>query len=462
MSEKITIQDIIELLAEKHNMSPKEADIFVKSMFELIEDALTIEKYVKVKGFGTFKLMEVKSREGVNIDARERIEIQGHAKISFTPDSNMKNLINKPFAHFETVILNEKTKLKDVVIEIEGEKEETFEDIVTNIIEETIVTENVASAELAEEINSITDEDIVIFEETLTANKPIVAEKLNTTEEETLESSEANLLSSEQENIIKESKKSIEDIITATIDLTQKTIKEEPIITIADSARIASCENKTLAESISLMKSNSSKESSTKEVVLTNPTYKAEKGTRISCDISNTSKTKVTRKVIIVIILMCIAGGIYWYLQSKIQPLIPIQSNSLVLQKRENSKVLTPINDSLTQHKDTANILIHIPKQESTTLSLQDTKTINAKKLSSIAKETSLADTVEYDITGTKTNYTLQEGESLVKLAVKFYGTKKLWPYIVRHNKNIIKDANKVPVGTILRIPELTPKTKES
>ena len=74
-----------------------------------------------------------------------------------------------------------------------------------------------------------------------------------------------------------------------------------------------------------------------------------------------------------------------------------------------------------------------------------------------VAKET-LADTVEYDITGTKTNYTLQEGESLVKLAVKFYGTKKLWPYIVKHNKNIIKDADRVPIGTTLRIPELTPK----
>ena len=74
-----------------------------------------------------------------------------------------------------------------------------------------------------------------------------------------------------------------------------------------------------------------------------------------------------------------------------------------------------------------------------------------------IAKVT-LADTVEYDIVGTKVNYTLQEGESLIKLALKFYGTKKLWPYIVRHNKNVIKDADRVPIGTTLRIPELAPK----
>ena len=67
MSEKVTIQDIIELLAEKHSMTKKDAEIFVKGMFELIEEALATEKYVKVKGLGTFKLTEVESRESVNV-----------------------------------------------------------------------------------------------------------------------------------------------------------------------------------------------------------------------------------------------------------------------------------------------------------------------------------------------------------------------------------------------------------
>ena len=127
MSEKVTIQDIIELLAEKHSMTKKDAEIFVKGMFELIEEALVTEKYVKVKGLGTFKLTEVESRESVNVNTGERIEIQGHTKISFTPDSSMKDLINKPFAHFETVILNENTKLEDTETEIEGEEEDTFD-----------------------------------------------------------------------------------------------------------------------------------------------------------------------------------------------------------------------------------------------------------------------------------------------------------------------------------------------
>ena len=104
MIEKITLQDIVNLLCEKQGTSPKEAETFVRTMFDLIEEALTNEKYVKIKGLGTFKLTEVNSRESVHVNTGERIEIQGHSKVSFTPDTSMKELINKPFSHFETVV----------------------------------------------------------------------------------------------------------------------------------------------------------------------------------------------------------------------------------------------------------------------------------------------------------------------------------------------------------------------
>ena len=70
----------------------------------------------------------------------------------------------------------------------------------------------------------------------------------------------------------------------------------------------------------------------------------------------------------------------------------------------------------------------------------------------------SLSDTVEYVISGTKFTYTIGEGETLVRVALKFYGNKKLWPYLVKHNANIIKDPNNVPAGLIINIPELTPR----
>ena len=104
MNEKLNIQDLIDLLAEKHGMSKKNADSFVKEFFQLIEEALEKDKYVKVKGLGAFKLIDVESRESVNVNTGERFEIQGHTKVSFTPEPALKDLINKPFSHFEKPI----------------------------------------------------------------------------------------------------------------------------------------------------------------------------------------------------------------------------------------------------------------------------------------------------------------------------------------------------------------------
>lgn len=136
MNEKLNIQDLIDLLAEKHGMSKKNADSFVKEFFLLIEEALEKDKYVKVKGLGTFKLIDVDSRESVNVNTGERFEIQGHSKVSFTPEPALKDVINKPFSHFETVVLNDDTVFEDVSLEKENEAEEEAES--TNI-EKTVV-----------------------------------------------------------------------------------------------------------------------------------------------------------------------------------------------------------------------------------------------------------------------------------------------------------------------------------
>ena len=137
MNEKITLQDIINLLCEKQGISPKDSETFVRTMFDVIEEALTNEKYVKIKGLGTFKLTEVNSRESVHVNTGERIEIQGHSKVSFTPDTSMKELINKPFSHFETVVLNEGVELEDTAVEEVEMLETTDASETTIVIEET-------------------------------------------------------------------------------------------------------------------------------------------------------------------------------------------------------------------------------------------------------------------------------------------------------------------------------------
>ena len=101
-----TIKDIAKLLVEKHKMSMAVADDFLQNVVEVINDGLVQDRIVKIKGFGTFKLQEVKERSSVNVNTGERVVIAAHDKITFTPDAVMRDMVNKPFAHFETVIVD--------------------------------------------------------------------------------------------------------------------------------------------------------------------------------------------------------------------------------------------------------------------------------------------------------------------------------------------------------------------
>ena len=85
----------------------KEASQFVNELFFLIQKSLDEDKIVKVKGLGTFKIIDVDDRESVDVNTGDRVLIEGHGKITFTPDALMKELVNKPFSQFETVVLNE-------------------------------------------------------------------------------------------------------------------------------------------------------------------------------------------------------------------------------------------------------------------------------------------------------------------------------------------------------------------
>ena len=111
---KITIQEIATRLTEQNGLSKKDAVNFTNKIFDLIRDALERDKSVKVKGLGTFKIIDVEARESVSVRTGERVVIDGHSKVTFTPDTTMKELVNKPFSHFETVMLNEGVEFEDM------------------------------------------------------------------------------------------------------------------------------------------------------------------------------------------------------------------------------------------------------------------------------------------------------------------------------------------------------------
>ena len=159
---KILNADIAKIVAKKRKITDKNAESFLVDMFDVIHEGLHADKQVKVKGLGTFKITAVKSRESVNVNTGERVVIEGHSKVSFTPETSMKERVNKPFAQFETVMVND---------HVDVAKLEAVEDV-TPDKEETVAEEVPVKAEKP------TEEKPVRQEETVTAKASVVEEKV--------------------------------------------------------------------------------------------------------------------------------------------------------------------------------------------------------------------------------------------------------------------------------------------
>ncbi len=150
---KTALQLIADAVAKKHKITVKEAEKFVSAIFDVVNEGLKTDKLVKVKGLGTFKVQAVKPRESVNVNTGERVLIEGHEKVSFTPDATMKELVNKPFAQFETVVLNDGVDFADIESKSDDEeKAENIDEIVVSA--EEIVASDEEKAETKEEITA--------------------------------------------------------------------------------------------------------------------------------------------------------------------------------------------------------------------------------------------------------------------------------------------------------------------
>ena len=406
MNEKITIQDIANSLKEKQGLTKKDAELFVKSMFDIMKEALASDKYVKVKGLGTFKLTEVESRESINVNTGERFEIQGHTKISFTPDTTLKEQINKPFSHFETVILNDGVDFEDIPTEnLEPQPEET-----------EVATKKQEVVELVE---------IVQPEETTieTPSTPDV-EPTEEPKEETIEET--------VEEIIEEPV--IEEPATEEPVVEQETTQEnEPEETLPIEEPVQAEETPAIPE---------------ETVVAT------ETSTQEQAKPSEEKKTSAVLMGIIVFLLLVILFGAYWLFfkpetATQTIPSVPVQQETT-----------TAVQTSPEANQPSEEPSIE-PKQEEAASPATEPKITAIEPLATPVKNErvpSLADTLEYKIIGTKSLYTLQSGETIIKASVKFFGSKKYWPYIANYNRDVIKNVDNVPVGTQIKIPELTLK----
>ena len=165
------------MTAADETLDKKTCEAFARTLFEVVEEALLSDKFVKVKGFGTFKLVAVSDRESVNINTGERFQIEGHTKVSFIPDNTLKEEINRPFAHFETIDLSDETEQAeldaiDAAAAEEALENEEAEETVEEVAEEMPAVEP-AEEDVEEEVKEEVPEEVLKEEPVEEAEEPM-------------------------------------------------------------------------------------------------------------------------------------------------------------------------------------------------------------------------------------------------------------------------------------------------
>ena len=483
MNERLTIQDLIDLLAAKHSMTKKDAEAFVKEFFLLIEQALENEKTVKIKGLGTFKLVDVDSRESVNVNTGERFQIKGHTKVSFTPDTNLRDTINKPFAHFETVVLNEGTVLEDTPMEESDEEEGAVSDTETEMIDSEIAGNENVGGDIQEEIQleepvieeQPTAEAVAVAEvpetdanetgQTETETEPVATEEPEVEElpevetepesvseeapeEEPVEESSETVLEPDFSPVTEEPAKeqSEETIIEEQKPETETTEAEEEKTVIAEKAEVTA--EQIIAQE--LHKANMEPVTPQEQPEIEQP-----KATYTDKDSDKKEKSAIPYLIATIIIVLLLCGGAILFIYYP--DLFSSSSDKNVVDMPEVTQPVQPeaqLSDTIA-HKDTVVEAVQpqpVVKKEPAAEPVK----AESKPAQQQPAASAYSDSASYKITGTKTKYTIKEGETLTKVSLRFYGTKAMWPYIVKHNPKVIKNPDNVPYGTTIEIPELT------
>lgn len=391
MNEKINIQELIQLLSDRQGISTQDAETFIKEFFLLIQSGLERDKYVKVKGLGTFKLIDVDNRESVDVNTGERIEIQGHTKVSFTPENALKELVNRPFSHFEAVVLNENVTFDDSAEEDERSVAEVQKMDAPLPVEKEMDAKELECPDLPGD-----DEKI---EQTVELGQPEVAGLAEK---------------------------------AAQTETRAETVKKEPT------------ENPVEQQMSNRISNFHEEESAT------------------SGRESGSGRLFIGIVTAVMIGCVCVVLALYWNTMFPEKDMLKDaasgnaeKSGTETVEGAAAEAMPTDIcmrETAVPQKKEA------IQTQQKKEIEQAARQTQQIKKEKTAPAKTLKADSVSYIIVGTQTSYTMKEGETLTKVALRFYGTKALWPYIVKHNKAVIKNPDNVPYGTVIQIPKLKKK----
>lgn len=428
MKQKLLLSDFAQWLSEKEGITKKEAQTFLRTLFQIVEQGLTDDQFVKIKGLGTFKLVTVNERESVNINTGERFQIGEHNKIAFIPDASMKEIINRPFAHFESVDLSDETDTAELDAVDEAVKQEfppiseeetsTAEESIPTTVE--VITESSHPTSLPEKQKDVTEE--VSEESNLTEEIPTeiatITESLEEKKaEEKAEETETHAQAEETETLAQAEAMAI----TAKETASESQASEENLTPEETPIQVVSTSEKTDAMGTEA------------EISVSQPTTLTVSGAPIEEE-EDTRRPWLRRTLMaLFVLLLCTASYFAGYYRllcppcastAPTAPAAKVQPDSAQAKKPQAAK------------KDSAAV---------SAASQTASKPLNEAK-DSVKQPQKQEEAV------TRT-HTIRVGDNLSRIARKYYGDDHYVDFIIR--KNNLKNADNIHVGKVLVLPPL-------
>lgn len=487
---KINWQDLAADLMTKNGMQRKEAETFVRAFFDTLAQGIMEDKSVKVKALGTFKMVDVQERESVNVNTGERFTISGHAKIGFLPDNALKELVNKPFADFQTVILNEGTSQEDMEsIDLKYpastfDKEAEEDMLMTSsapLVSAPLVKENETEGTTSKNTKHEAKQPDADNAETDVLQQPMTIS--STTPKDTAEQgkSEKGLPHSiGKQAAAKEKDEAREKQDSTTGNASQTT--SESIKKENGTEKTAACDSKQ-ADKVATDSTNQTgtMHDSLRAVSVMGASSKVQEKANNPQPVKNRHNIWRTLFLTLIILQLILASYMVGYLRL-------IDLSWLCLPPAETTTevqvpaILKP--EEKQSYQDTCTTQVHKPEAVPADKdSAQDAKSISEKptetqekdkqkqeqttskprqadrqQLLQAAKQYPQVEGGKYLITGIRKTRNMQWGENLYRIARQEYGDKGAVVYIKALNQ--FAEPNNIPVGCKVKLPELTEISK--
>ena len=423
MGNRMTFQNIADFFSKVNGLTKKASEAFMKDFFDTVIDGLNRDGVVKINGFGTFKVVEVASRESVNVSNGERIVIKGYKKISFVPDETVNDSFNEMIVQIDSVQDDYENNLGDSK-EIEGQ------------------TLSVGLYEETNEDNSIDEKDDIL--EGVALGEDEAEKKVD-------EFSGIDLLISTPETI--EDICRLLDEKKLLVDKAIKEARENQLEVLRLQKLLENIKNNTVSE---IYKDNIEEKNDCVEKAEQEEAVITESG----CHEKNTSKQKSRKKYMswsFFLLMGCIMAGLSIYIYSSwgnrdTETVAPKKVNSGKIiskktdksSKRENTvasyKIDTIKDETVKTVKDTITLRVDSLSKKTVSENKSDNNIVKARKQSVIPSE--IPET-----------HIIKPGETLSRLSRRYYGTRDSVPAIIKLNN--FANPDNVPVGAVVKLPRL-------